>query len=298
MIGGVIRSSAWRSPALRVVLAVVAILALSPTIVAAGPGILPRGPQYAVWDVQVFDIAGLGTPRPQILVKAFSPGMNVVKYLDEAAKYNQKVVVYFTDTVDYAKGLVYPSKIPSWVAQVKTHPALYGYLSVKEPSWSGISVTEMRSLRNAFHAADPTHPVIALFGDIPHFGTSANPWATGIASILWVDWYPVTYSRGYIATASTHFPAVRATVERVTPGTPVWLMVQGHGYRAGDRRTPTASELTRQVNDGLRYLDADGIVFHTWQNPLYDSDFKRNPALWAHARSLITSSVGVVTISR
>lgn len=244
------------------------------------------------------DIAGLGSPRPTILVKAFSPSMNPVTYLDEAARYHQRVIVYFTDAVDYAAGTVKTSVIPGWVAQVKNHPALYGYLSVKEPSWNGISLAEMRSLYSAYRAADPGHPVVALLGDTPNFGKSQNPWGSGVANVLWVDWYPVTYSRGYIGTASVNFPKIKNYVAATTPGTPIWLMVQGHGYRAGDKRTPTAAELSRQVGDGFRYLGASGIAFYTWKNPLYERDFARNPALWQAARSLMVSNVGEVVVSR
>ena len=276
----------------------VAALLVTPGVASAGPGVLPRGPDYAAWEVPIGDIADLGSPRSELLVKAFSPGMNPGAYLDEAAKYHQRVLVYFTDTVNYSAGTVKTSVIPGWVAKVKAHPALYGYLSVKEPSWSGISLAEMRSLYSAYKAADAGHPVVALLGDTPHFGTSANPWGTGVANVLWVDWYPVTYSRGYIGTASVNFPKIKSYVASKTPGTPIWLMVQGHGYRAGDKRTPTATELKRQVNDGIAYLDADGIAFYTWRNPLYDSDFVRNPALWQAARSLMVSNVGVAVISR
>jgi hypothetical protein len=278
-------------PPLHRILFVLAALTIVSLLPAASAASATSARMYAVWEVPITDIARLGSPRTQVIVKAFSPGMNVVNYLNEAAKYRQKVVVYFTDTVDYPHGLVYPSRIASWVTKVKAHPALYGYLSVKEPSWNHISVAEMRSLRNAYRAADPSHPVIALLGDIPHFGTTANPWTSGIANILWIDWYPVTYSRGYIATASTWFPKVRAYVNRVTPGVPIWLMVQGHGYRPGDRRTPTPAQLTRQVNDGDRYLQANGIVFYTWKNNLYDSDFSRNPTLWSTARSLVAAGL-------
>lgn len=243
---------------------------------------------FATWEVPVGDIGSLGSPRTNVIVKSFSPGMNVVKYLDTAQAHGQKVVLYFMDTVDYATGTVHPDKIAAWVKQVRSHPAVYGYLSVKEPSWSGISVSEMRSLYKAYRAADPHHPVIALLGDIPHFGQSANPWASGIANILWVDWYPVTYSRGYIATASTWFPKVRAYVNKVTPGTKIWLQVQGHGNRAGDRRTPTSAEFTREVRDGFAYLKADGIVFYPWNIPTYDSDLKRNSSLWSTARSIVS----------
>jgi len=242
---------------------------------------------FATWEVPIGDIPSLGSPRTGVLVKAFSPGMDPVKYLNAAQAAGQRVVVYFTDTVS-SGGAVYPSRVAAWVNKVKSHPALVGYLSVKEPSWIGVTLSEMRSLYKAYRAADPKHSVIALLGDIPHFGSSANPWSTGVANILWVDWYPVTYSRGYIGTASTWFPKVRAYVDKVTPGVPLWLMVQGHGYKAGDRRTPTASELERQVRDGLVYLKAQGIIYYTWNNKLYDNDLKRNPTLWAAARSILT----------
>lgn len=248
------------------------------------------------------DIAVLGSPGPTLLAKAFSPSTQtpapVVRYLDEAAKYHQRVLLYFVDTVNYSAGTINTSVIPGWVAKVKNHPALYGYLSVKEPSWNRISLAEMRSLYQAYRSADPSHPVVALLGDTPHFGTSANPWASGVANVLWVDWYPVTIRRGYLAGASVNFPKIKNYVAATTPGTPIWLMVQGHGYPAGDQRTPTAAELRRQVSDGFRYLGAAGIAFYTWKNPLYSSDFDRNPALWEVARSLMVSNVGEVVVVR
>jgi len=276
-------------------LIVVAVLVALPPAASAGPGALPRVPRNAAWDVPIEDISKLGEPKPGLLVKSFGT-LSPVPYLDEAAKYGQKVLVYFSATVNVSKGTVAPSSVPGLVAKVKSHPALYGYLSVKEPSWNGISLSEMRSLYNAYRAADPHHPVVALLGDIPHFGTSQNPWGSGIANVLWVDWYPVTYSRGYIATASTHFPKVRSYVASTTPGTPVWLMVQGHGYRPGDRRTPTSAELVRQVSDGTRYLGAAGIAFYVWDHAAYDNDFSRNPRLWATARSLMVFNYGTVVV--
>jgi len=281
----------------RIVLTILIVAILIVPSASASPGVLPAR-AYAGWEVPVADIARLGSPRPTILVKAFSPSMNPVTYLDEAAKYRQRVLVYFADTVDYSAGTIKTSVIPGWVAKVKNHPALYGYMSVKEPSWNRISLSEMRSLYSAYGAADPGHVVVALLGDTPHFGTSANPWGTGVANVLWVDWYPVTYSRGYIGAASVNFPKIRNYVAATTPGTPIWLMVQGHAYPAGDQRTPTAAELRRQVSDGFRYLGAAGIAFYTWKNPLYSNDFSRNPALWDVARSLMVSNVGEVVVSR
>jgi hypothetical protein len=283
-------------------LALLAAIVVAPLpALASPPGIQARGPGSAAWEVQQADIATLGSPRPELLVKAFSWSTKTVKpivtYLDEAAKYHQKVLVYFVDTVDYARGTVAPANILKWAKLVRSHPALYGYLSVKEPAVNHITVTEMRSLYNAYKAADSSHPVVALLGDTPNFGTAKNPWDTGIANILWVDWYPVTFSRGYIGTAVTNFPKIKAYVKAHTPTVPIWLMVQGHGYTKGDRRTPTPAELRRQVSDGLKYLGAAGIAFYTWQNPLYDNDFKRNPTLWAAAQAMI-SSTGIVLVDR
>jgi hypothetical protein len=266
-------------------------LLLTAALVALAPATAlgySRTTMFGTWEVPVTDIASLGGPRSQVLVKAFSPGMNIVAYLDKAKAYGQQVAVYFTDTVDYATGKIYTSRIKPWVDKVKGHTALYGYVSVKEPSWSGISLAEMRSLYAAYKAADPAHRVIALLGDVPHFGSSANPWGTGVANMLWIDWYPVTYSRGYIATASKWFPKIRAYVNKVTPGVPIWLMVQAHGYKPGDRKTPTAAQLAREVRDGFKYLKANGILFHTWNNPRYGSDLKRNHALWSKVRSIMS----------
>lgn len=291
------RSKSHRSLLLLVLLALATVSATPPAAVASAPGALPAR-HYAGWEVDLTAIAGLGMPRGNVLQKAVSAASNPLTYLDEAARNGQKVLFYLIDAVDYTHGTVNTAVIPGWVAKVRNHPALYGYLSVKEPSWYGISVTEMRALYAAYRKADPNHVVVALLGDTPHFGTTQNPWATGIANVLWVDWYPVTYSRGYIATASTNFPKIKAKVAATTPGTPIWLMVQGHGNRAGDKRTPTAAELTREVRDGFTYLGAAGIAFYTWRNAQYDNDFVRNPKLWATARSLMVSGIGGVTTPR
>jgi hypothetical protein len=279
------RSTARRLAALTTLVGCLVVASAAPADAAL---IYSTATPFGTWEVPLGDIAKLGTPRTNILVKAFSPTMDPVKYLNAAQAVGQKVVVYFTDTVS-SGGIVYPSRVPGWVNKVKNHPALYGYLEVKEPSWSGVSLAEMRSLYAAYHKADPGHKVIALLGDIPHFGSSANPWSSGVANVLWVDWYPVTFSRGYIGTASTWFPKVRAYVDKVTPGTPIWLMVQGHGYKAGDRRTPTTAELAREVRDGFAYLRADGIVYYSWNNPQYDHDLKRNPTLWSQARHIVSA---------
>ncbi len=274
----------------RLVLAISVGLLLTTSIpgpVAAQSVPYSRYTPFALWEVPIGDLPTVAKNH-KLIVKAFDATMNPVRYLDAARAYGLKVVVYFSETVDYKSGTIHPSKIAPRVEKVKGHPALYGYLSVKEPSWWGISLSEMRTLYKTYRALDPYHRVIALLGDTPHFGTSRNPWGTGVANMLWVNWYPVTCYSGYYTGAAVHFPKVRAYVEKVTPWVPLWLMVQGHEYRKGNKCTPTTSQLTRQVYEGFKYLKAEGILWYTWNNPMFDRDLKRTPTLQTHMVTIMS----------
>ncbi|MEP6638128.1 MAG: hypothetical protein ABJC39_02165 [Chloroflexota bacterium] len=223
------------------------------------------------------------------VMKSAAGPNNARNYLDAAARCGLKVIMSFPETVNQSTGRVYPSKVPYWVNLVKNHPALFGYLTVKEPSWNGLNVTEIRAIYAAFHRADPTHPVLAIFGDIPHFDMPGNRWATGMADILIVDWYPVETLRNgcsatgtyYIPTGPRHFTRVRTTVATKTPGTPIWLMAQTHKNLAPTchkKQGPTETSLRRQVREAFRYLGATGVAFHTWSNTSYQRDERRSPA--------------------
>ncbi len=234
----------------------------------------------------------------KIAVKNVGGTAGALRYLDAAKGCGLKAVLFFADTANHSTGAVYPSRVAALVKSVKDHPALYGYLSVKEPSWVGITGTEIRSLYKAYRAADPNHPVVALFGDIPHFGSSRNPYLTGMADIVMVGWYPVETASGgcsrtgstYIANGPKWFKLVNAKVQAVTPGRPIWLMAQTHKYLAPSchkKQRPTESQLRRQVRDALVYLGADGVAFHTFRNTNYESDLYRDAAM---VRSMKTIS--------
>jgi hypothetical protein len=222
----------------------------------------------------------------QIVIRNVSTTGGATDLLNSAAHCHLKVILHFSTTI--SGGTVYPSRVAALVNAVKGHSALYGYLSVKEPSGVGISATEIRSLYNAYRAADPGHPVIALFGDVPHFGMSSNPYTAGMANIVMVDWYPVETSNGgcsttgtsYVSTGPTHFNRIRYYVNKVTPGKPVWLMIQTHKYLAPSchkKQLPTWTLMYRQVREGFVYLSAKGIAFHVWSNTNYNVDEKRSP---------------------
>jgi hypothetical protein len=222
---------------------------------------------------------------------------NARNYLNAAQACGLKVIFLFPTTVNHSLGKVYPSRVASWVKIVKNHPALFGYLTVKEPSWNRISASEIRSLYAAFKKADPNHPVLAIFGDIPHFNLKGNSWGTGMADILIVDWYPVETARNgcsrtgtkVVTTGPRHLKNVRAVVDLKTPGTPVWVMVQTHKNLAPachKKQRPTEAQLRKQVRDAINYAKAVGIAFHTFDNSSYAVDERRDPTMVGWMRKI------------
>jgi hypothetical protein len=232
---------------------------------------------------------GICNGQFNIVIRNVLGPTNSLHYLDAAQHCGLKAVLYFQSTV--SGGTVYPSRVAALVNAVKNHPALYGYLSVKEPSWVGINATEIRSLYKAFHAADPNHPVVALFGDIPHFGSSSNPYTSGMANIAMVDWYPIETGSGGCSTTGTVYIStgpkwystkVYPTVHTKTPSVPIWVMVQTQKNLAPTchkKQLPTQSRLYREVREAFVYAHAQGIAFHTFQNNNYTMDERRNPTM-------------------
>ena len=259
----------------------------------------PAGTALVLQEVPVWDLEqntnGICSSGATHVIKNAAGTFNAVNYLDKAQACGLKVIFAFPETVSYTAGVVYPARVAGWVKKVKAHPATFGYVSVKEPSWSRISASEIRAMYRAIKAADPAKPVIALFGDMPGFGTSRNPYATGMANIVMFDWYPVETTTGtntiYLTGATKWFPRAKSIVAKVTPGTPVWLMVQTHRYLAPathKKQRPTQSLLARQVRDGFALLGATGIAFHTWRNTNYTRDQLRDPQMVAWMTTLFS----------
>jgi hypothetical protein len=242
---------------------------------------------------------GICNGQFNIVIRNVLGPTNSLRYLDAAQHCGLKAILYFQSTV--SGGTVYPSRVAALVNAVKNHPALYGYLTVKEPSWVGVNATEIRSLYKAFHAADPNHPVVALFGDIPHFGGTSNPYTSGMANIVMVDWYPVeTSSSGCASTGTVYIPygpkwfstKVYPTVHTKTPGVPIWVMVQTQKNLAPTchkKQLPSQSRLERQVREAFVYAHAQGIAFHTFQNTAYTMDERRNPTMVGYMKLISTA---------
>jgi hypothetical protein len=232
-----------------------------------------------------------------IVVANVGGAAGALRYLDAAQHCGLKAVLSFSTTTT-TSGTVYPSRVGPLVRAVMNHPALYGYLSVKEPSWIHISPTEIRSMYKAFKTADPGHPVVALFGDIPHFGDKQNPYTAAMADIVMVDWYPVETARGGCAKTGTTYitygpkwfkTKVRPTVAAKTPGVPIWVMVQTHKYThpsCHKKQRPTWDQMVRQVREALTYAGASGIAFHTFSNVNYQTDLRRDPTMMFRLKTI------------
>jgi hypothetical protein len=227
------------------------------------------------------------------VIKNAQGSFNPANYAELAAGCGLRVIWAFPDTVDYPTGTIHPAAVAAFVAKVKDLPNTWGYLSVKEPNLSHVSASEIRALYRAYKAADPAHKVIALFGDVPHFGTTSNPYGAAMADVVMVDWYPVETTDGsnstYLAGATRWFPIVRAKVVAVTPRVPIYLMVQTHKNlrpASHKKQRPTDAQLWREVRDGFRYLHASGIAFHVWRNSNYTLDQVRDPRMVASMSTL------------
>ena len=250
--------------------------------------------EVPVWDLEQ-NTNGICASGATQVIKNAAGTFNAVNYLDKAQACGLKVIFAFPETVSYATGAVYPARVAAWVEKVRDHPATFGYLSVKEPSWSRIGVSEIRSMYRAFKAADPAKPVIALFGDMPGFGTTRNLYTAGMANIVMFNWYPVETTTGtntiYLPGATRWFPRAKSIVAKVTPKTPVWLMIQTHKYLAPathKKQRPSPTTLARQVRDGFTLLGARGIAFHTWRNANYTRDQLRDPQMIGWMTTLFT----------
>jgi hypothetical protein len=270
----------------------------SPTGAGAVVPTYPTNAAMVLQEVPVWDLEqntnGICTSGATHVIKNAAGTFNAVNYLNKAQACGLKVIFAFPSTVDYATGVVYPARVAAWVKKVKSHPATFGYLSVKEPSWSRISASEIRTMFRAFKAADPAKPVIALFGDMPGFGTTRNPYTAGMANIVMFDWYPVETTDGtnsiYLTGATKWFPRAKAIVATLTPGKWVWLMVQTHKYlrpATHKKQRPSQAQLARQVRDGFALLGANGIAFHTWRNTNYTRDQLRDPQMVSWMTALI-----------
>jgi hypothetical protein len=245
------------------------------------------------WGVPASDLPRVKALGFNVVLKRFVAGTNPTAYLNSAAASGLKVLAWFPGT--YALGTSNPSALDPWVAEVKSHPALYGYVSVIEPGASNLHIplTVLKSLYSHLKALDPSHPVIVSYGHLPWFGADTNPFGARVADAIIAEWYPVVfptlaYPTGWVSSTSTVLRNVRAVVAAKAPGTPIWLTVQMHEYLPSNKRQPSFAEVNRQIERGVADLGASGFAFYPWHTSTnYTGDLAGNAELQDSVRTSI-----------
>ncbi len=253
-----------------------------PAVAALG---YPTDAPFAMWNVPVTDLAAVQRLGVRYVVMATPGTPKVTDYLATAKSLGLKVIVYVADAATTSG--VNATSIADKVTLVRSSSAVFAYLSVAEPAQLGLSLSQLRTLYQTFRRYDSTKPVMAMFNRLPEFGSSTNPYDTGVADIVGFDFYPVK-TDGYKTSAPKVFPAALAIVNQRTPGVRTWLMVQGHSNLSGGLVAPTPDQLEQQVRDGFTYLAARGIIYHTWRSTWYDTVIADRSDLQARILSIYT----------
>lgn len=229
----------------------------------------------------------------QIVLKKYQAGVDPTVYLDQAHAHGLQVLAWFPGV--YAGGIVTPGAADPWVAKVKSHPALFGYVSVIEPAATGtnIDLGEMQTLYRRLTALDPMHPVVVSYGHLWKIGAADNPVGRGVADIFIAESYPVVfpsaaYPTGWVTSTGATLRAVRSVVATQAPGTPVWITVPMHEYFPSNRRQPSYAEILRQVRHGFDDLGGSGVVLYPWHTSSnYSNDLSQNLELQDAVRAAI-----------
>ena len=262
------------------------------TYSTSAPIILQEVPS---WDLAA-NTNGVCTSGATHVIKNAQGTFNAANYASLAAACGMQVIWAFPDTVNYSTGRVH-TDAGHQVGQQGQEPDQHLGLPVGqgaelEPHLGGRDPLPLPGLPEGRSA----HKVMALFGDMPHFGTTRNPYTKGHGQ----------RRDGRLVPGRDHqrvelqLPDRRLEVvpegprqgRQTTPGVPVYLMVQTHKYlrpATHKKQRPTQAQLSREVRDGFAYLKAGGIAFHVWRNTNYTRDQLRDPQMVAWISALAAS---------
>jgi hypothetical protein len=224
------------------------------------------------------------------VLERFGPKDDPISYLDRAEANGLKVLAWFSGS--YALKTVTPAALDPWVAKVKSHPALYGYVSVIEPGavTAMLTLADLRVLYQHLKSLDPGHPVVVSYGHLPWFGDATNDFGRGVADSIITEWYPVVfpspaYPAGWVTTGPAILRNVRSVVAARAPGTPIWVSVQMHEYLHSNKRQPSFTEVIKMIDQGFDEMGARGVLYYPWHTSSnYTNDLSRNPELQESVR--------------
>ena len=265
----------------------------TPTPTPAPPVVDRRSVPAIAWGVPAPDLPKIKALGFNVVLKRFQPGVDPLYYFDLAKAAGVKVLAWFPEV--YTPTSFNPAALDPWVTKVRTHPALYGYVSVVEPAASALKVTlpQLRILYSRLKTLDPGHPVIVSYGHLWKFGIQDNPFAKGVADAIIVESYPVVfpsgaYPLGWVDGAAATLRNVRKVVAATAPATPIWLTIQMHEYLASNRRQPAFAEVVRQLDVGFDDLRADGLIFYPWHSSTnYTADMASSAELQSSVKTTL-----------
>lgn len=199
---------------------------------------------------------------------------------------------------------------------METHPNVFGYFILDEPSSLNLGVEEMRALYGAFRP-HTRRPLLVNFAEMASSGNreltgerASNPYDTGICDIPLVEVYPykqVGPPNYHLWTQDlARFKGVLASAHGYVP--PFWAMAQGHATDApiplSYVKRPNYAQMFRQASDVFRE-GGSGIVWYVWdkevtapQTPPHPGGIKDNPSASRFLRDLGHSErSGQVTVA-
>ncbi|MEG3438901.1 hypothetical protein V0288_17370 [Pannus brasiliensis CCIBt3594] len=172
--------------------------------------------------------------------------------------------------------------IVSFVRKYKNHPAVGGWYLIDEPELQEVNGEHVlrknpqyvSDAYRAIQAEDPDHPVIiAFYGRSIRSGINIGPFVNS-ADLLAVDYYPIlippycSNTREFACDLflSQMYPDLQqmsGLFEREKKP-PMFLILQGSGYKKYDQREPTVAETRYYVLTSLQ-IPTSGVFFFMWE---------------------------------
>ncbi len=154
----------------------------------------------------------------------------------------------FTDTV---KKVITPA--------VASHPALFGWFSVDEPAWTGVSLPLLLKSYELYKKLDPYHPV--WINAAPPSDRETLRLFSQAADIYGVDIYPVPKPQNSVIpdkTIAIVGKQCRYTVDAMDNGKPVWMTLQAFAWNDSGHAIGTVSQYPSYRQ--LRFMAFDALL--------------------------------------
>ncbi len=208
------------------------------------PGMLDKDGNCRI-DGEIFTPVISYHHHPNDYSKAAAMGVNVVQsygmsgtqILDEAAKYNIKVLMILYDGMKPAGHPENIEKTKAIVKEVKDHPALFGYAVMDEPYYNYTAPEDwLFASYKTIRDIDSYHPVYVCENTREHLNQSQK-----YVDVLCIDPYIADNSDAVL----THvYDETVFAVENTEPGKPVYALLQAFDFKG---YFPTGKELRHQM---------------------------------------------------